>query len=57
MSWLLRIRLALAAIGIVVWAYAVRVGDRRLSLIGIIMLSLSLALRFLRPRRDDTPAT
>jgi hypothetical protein len=57
-TWLLKVRIGIAAMGIVVWAYAVRVGDRQLSRIGIIMLALSLALRFFgRRRRDDTPAS
>ena len=59
MSWLLKIRLALAAMGIVVWAYALRADDARLRLAGIIMLAASLALRFLGRRRapDDHSAS
>ena len=56
MSWLLKIRIAVAAIGIVVWAWAVKVDDPRLRLTGIIMLAVSLALRFLGRRAPrETP--
>jgi hypothetical protein len=51
MTWLLKIRLALAVIGIVIWGYAVRVDDPQLRLAGIIMLFLSLVLRFAARRR------
>ena len=56
MSWLLKARIAIAAMGIVTWAYALRVDDARLRLAGIVMLSISLALRFLgRRRQPDQP--
>ncbi|HET9454088.1 MAG TPA: hypothetical protein VFO66_07395 [Gemmatimonadaceae bacterium] len=56
MSWLLKIRIAVAAIGIVVWAWAVKVDDPRLRLTGIVMLAVSLALRFLGRRAPrETP--
>jgi len=51
MSWLLKIRVGLAVIGIVVWGYAVRVDDPQLRLIGIVMLAVSLVLRFADRRR------
>lgn len=61
MTWLMQARLAVAAIGVVVWAYAIKVDDPRLRLTGIIMLAVALALRFFgrraRPRGPDSPAT
>jgi hypothetical protein len=51
---LMTVRLAVAVMGIVVWAYAIKVDDARLRLAGIVMLAVSLALRFLgRRRRSD----
>lgn len=55
MSWLLKARIGIAAMAIVVWAYALRVDDARLRLAGIVMLAVALALRFFG-RRNDTPA-
>jgi hypothetical protein len=47
----MRIRLALAAIGIVIWGYAVAVDHANLRLVGIVLLAASLILRFAGPRR------
>jgi hypothetical protein len=57
MSWLLKIRIAVAAIGIVVWAWAVKVDDPRLRLTGIVLLAVSLLLRWFGPRRQAPPPT
>jgi hypothetical protein len=51
MSWLLKIRLGVAAVGIVVWAWAIKVDDPRLRLTGIVLLAISLLLRWFGPRR------
>ena len=52
MSWLLRIRLGVAAIGIFVWAWAIKVDDPRLRLTGIVLLAIALLLRWFGPRRQ-----
>ena len=57
MSWLVRIRLGVAAIGIFVWAWAIRVDDPRLRLTGIVLLAIALLLRWFGPRRPEPPAT
>ena len=46
MSWLLKLRLGLAAVAIIVWGYAIKVDDPRLRLAGIVILAVVLALRF-----------
>ena len=59
MTGLMQVRLGIAAIGVLVWAYGVRVEDRRLGLAGIIMLAVALAMRFLGRRgtsRSDPEA-
>lgn len=55
MSWLLKARIAVAVMGIVVWAYAVKVEDPRLRLTGIVLLAVSLLLRWFGPRRQAPP--
>ena len=50
MSRLLQIRLALAIIGIVVWGYGLLREEATVRLVGIVVLALSLVLRFI-PRR------
>ena len=50
MTRLTTAKLALAAIGIIVWGYAVRVDDPRLRLVGIAFLAAAVLLRFLRRR-------
>lgn len=60
MTWLLKIRIGLAIVGIVIWGYAIRVDDAELRLAGIVMLAVSLVLRFAsrrRPPPGDKPAT
>ncbi len=42
------IQLALAAMGLVVWGYGVRVDDRRLQWIGIAFFAAGTALRFFK---------
>ena len=54
MTRLMQARLALAIMGIVIWGYALAVDDARLRLVGIIVLMLSLVLRFFG-RRDRNP--
>ncbi len=46
MNRLLLARTALAAIGVVVWGYGYRVDDERIRLAGILVLAVSLLLRF-----------
>ena len=50
MKGLLLARITLAALGVVVWGYGLRVDDSRIRLVGIIGLAISLILRFV-PRR------
>ena len=47
---LLLARIMLAALGVVVWGYGLRVDDSRIRLVGIVGLAISLVLRFV-PRR------
>ena len=47
---LLLARITLAALGVVVWGYGLRVDDSRIRLVGIVGLAISLVLRFV-PRR------
>jgi len=49
-SRLLQIRLALAIIGVVVWGYGLLRDEGTVRLAGIVMLALSLVLRF-TPKR------
>jgi len=46
------IQLALAAIGVVVWAFGARGEDTRLQWIGIGFFAAATALRFLKKRPD-----
>ncbi len=50
-------RLALAAVGILVWVYGLRVDDPTVRLIGIAFLAASVLLRFAarRGRPPDAP--
>ena len=50
MSPLVQVRLAVAIIAIVLWAYGYTVDDDRIRLGGIILLAVSLLLRFAGPR-------
>ena len=50
MKGLLLARITLAALGVVVWGYGLRVDDSRIRLVGIVGLAISLVLRFV-PRR------
>jgi hypothetical protein len=45
---LLYARLAIAVAGVLVWAYAVRYDDARLRVVGMVLLGVSLMMRFLR---------
>ena len=47
-------QLALAAIGVVVWAYGTRIGDSRVSWAGVAFLAAASLLRFVKrpPRRE-----
>jgi hypothetical protein len=47
-------RAALAGVGIVVWAYGVRIDDATIRLVGIAFLIVALLLRFV-PRRPRLP--
>ena len=44
-------QLALAVIGIVVWAYGTRSGDPRVGWAGIVLLAAASLLRFVKRRR------
>ena len=59
MTQLMKVRLALAVIGIAVWGYAIRVDDPQVRLAGIAVLALALVLRFADRRRhtDEPPAS
>lgn len=52
MTWM---KLALATVGIITWAYGVREDDHRVRWLGIAFLACAFLLRFLyrRPRGDD----
>ena len=51
-------RLTLALIGVAVWGYAVKYDDPQLRVVGMVLLALSLAMRFLRRFvRDQNPQT
>lgn len=47
---LLALRVALLAVGIIVWGYGVNTDNERIRWIGIAVLASSLVLRFFRPR-------
>ncbi len=57
MTRLALIKLALAAVGIAVWGYGIRIDDQHVRLAGMIVLVLAVALRLLprswRDRIDD----
>lgn len=44
-------RIALFAIGVLVWGYGANVDDQRVRWIGIALLAAALVLRFFSPRR------
>ena len=46
-------QLSLAAIGVIVWGWGTRVGDARVSWVGIAMLAVASLLRF--AKRDRRP--
>jgi len=52
-----QIKLAIAVVGVLIWAYGYRANDPTIRLIGIIVLALSVILRLLpkRLRDDDYP--
>jgi hypothetical protein len=52
-----QIKLAMALVGVLIWAYGYRANDPTIRLIGIIVLALSVILRLLpkRLRDDDYP--
>jgi hypothetical protein len=50
---LLLARTVLAAIGVVVWGYGYRVDDANVRLAGIVVLAISLLLRFVPKRWVD----
>lgn len=50
MNPFLRVRLALAIIGLIVWGYGLLEDEATVRLVGIVVLALSLVLRFI-PRR------
>ena len=54
-----QIRVAVAAIGIIVWGYGIRQDDANVRLVGIAVLAVSLLLRFVprRLQRDDDQTT
>jgi hypothetical protein len=51
MSPITTAKLALAAIGLIVWGYGYRVDDPALRWVGIAFLAAAVLLRFWRPRR------
>ena len=58
MKRLLLARTVLALIGVMIWFYGYRVDDANIRLVGIIVLAISLLLRFV-PKRwlgDDGPS-
>lgn len=50
MNGLTQVRLAVALVAVVVWGYGYSTNDQRITLAGIILLAVSLVLRFLGPR-------
>jgi hypothetical protein len=56
---MLKVRVAMAIIGIVIWGYGVAAEHPDVRLVGIAVLALSLALRFLpkrsQPNSDQAP--
>jgi asparagine N-glycosylation enzyme membrane subunit Stt3 len=54
---LVRLKLALVAIGLIIWVWGYRVDDSYLRVVGIIVLLIAVLMRFVgRPRRaKETP--
>lgn len=50
MSRLVQVRLVLASVGTIVWGYGLLNDEARVRLVGIVVLALSLVLRFV-PKR------
>ena len=50
------IRFALAAIGMLVWAYGYQADDGTTRWVGIALLGVAVLLRFATPRRRPPPA-
>jgi hypothetical protein len=55
MTTVMWVRFALAAIGMLVWAYGFRVDDATIRWVGIALLAVAVLLRFLI-RRPQPPA-
>ena len=49
-------RLAIAAVGVMVWAYAHRVENDRIRWVGIAMLAVAVLMRFIPRRKPGSPA-
>jgi hypothetical protein len=43
-------KLSVGLAGVIVWGFGVRTGDQRINWIGIALLAVALALRFVKPR-------
>jgi hypothetical protein len=43
-------KLAVGLAGVIVWGVGVRTGDQRINWVGITLLAVALALRFVKPR-------
>ena len=60
MTWT-QVRMAIAAVGVLIWGYGVRVDDATLRLVGMGFLLACLLLRFVprrwRERKPETPAS
>jgi asparagine N-glycosylation enzyme membrane subunit Stt3 len=53
---LVRLKLALVAIGLIIWAWGSRVDDSYLRIVGIVVLMIAVLMRFVgRPRRAKQP--
>lgn len=55
MTAISHLKLGLAAIGVILWAYGVRTDDHTLSWIGIAFLVAAFLLRFWRRRGSEPP--
>lgn len=54
----MKVRLAFAVSGLIVWGYAVVKDHQNLRLVGIVLLAISLVLRFAKRRQDrETPTS
>ena len=53
MTQLTTLKLALAAVGILIWFFAHRAGDERLRWVGIALLVIAVLLRFVGRRRRE----